>query len=227
MPGRFVTFEGIDGAGKSTQLGHALDWARSNGVAHVATREPGGTPLGETLRRILLDPSVGMDPDTELLLMFASRSEHLARVIRPALANGHWVFCDRFTDATHAYQGGGRGVATERIAALEHWVQQGLQPDLTLLFDIDPATSRARRSERGEQPDRFESEAVAFHGRVREAYLQRAKQCAERVVVIDAGLSADVVRLRVSVALQALRLSGGSAARQSALPGAAPETPPP
>lgn len=212
MPGRFVTFEGIDGAGKSTQLARALEWARAHSIEHVATREPGGTSLGETLRHILLDASGAMERDTELLLMFAARSEHLARVIRPALAEARWVFCDRFTDATHAYQGGGRGVATARIAALEQWVQQGLQPDLTLLFDLDPMAGRARRSERGHHPDRFESETAAFHSRVREAYLQRAQACPDRIVVIDASLDADQVSARVLAALQALLASDAAAA---------------
>ncbi len=220
MAGRFVTFEGIDGAGKSTQVKRALHWAHARGIAHVATREPGGTPLGEELRHILLEASGGMDPDTELLLMFAARSEHIARVIRPALAQGRWVFCDRFTDATHAYQGGGRGVPSGRIDILEHWVQQGLQPDLTLLFDIDPAAGRARQGERGNHPDRFESEAASFHGRVRDAYLERARACANRIVVIDGGLAAAQVGEFVAAALDRL-FSADAAAVRGLLHGAA------
>ncbi len=204
MPGRFVTFEGIDGAGKSTQVARALAWASARGIEHIATREPGGTALGEALRAIVLDARRRIDPETELLLMFAARSEHLAEVIRPALAGGRWVFCDRFTDATHAYQGGGRGLAQERIAALEAWVQQGLQPDLTLLFDVDPARAHARRTGRNEAPDRFEAEELAFHVRVREAYLRRASASEGRIVVIDASLPVDEVGARVVAKLEAL-----------------------
>jgi dTMP kinase len=204
VAGRFINFEGIDGAGKSTQVTRALAWATARGIEHVATREPGGTVLGEALRAIVLDARRRIDPDTELLLMFAARSEHLAEVIRPALAAGRWVFCDRFTDATHAYQGGGRGLAQERIAALEDWVQQGLQPDLTLLFDVDPARARARRSDRSEAPDRFEAEALDFHTRVREAYLRRAGASEGRIVVIDASRPVQEVGEQVAARLEAL-----------------------
>ena len=205
MPGRFVTFEGIDGAGKSTQLGRALQWARAHGIEHLATREPGGTALGEALRSLLLDAGRAMDPDTELLLMFAARNEHLAQRIRPALERGLWVFCDRFTDATHAYQGGGRGLPAARIDALEAWVQRGLQPDLTVLFDVDPAIGLARRGARTGDLDRFEAEAEAFHERVREAYLRRAASAGGRIVVIDACAGTEVVSTRMEAALDALR----------------------
>jgi dTMP kinase len=142
-PGRFITLEGVDGAGKSTHLGFVAEWLRQQGREVIVTREPGGTPLGETLRELLLHRD--MDADTELLLMFAARQAHLATLILPALARGAWVVSDRFTDASYAYQCGGRGIEAARIAALETWVQRGFQPDLTLLFDVPPEVAEARR----------------------------------------------------------------------------------
>jgi dTMP kinase len=182
-PGRFITLEGVDGAGKSTHLGFVADWLRTRGHEVVVTREPGGTPLGETLRELLLHRD--MDADTELLLMFAARQQHLAELILPALARGAWVLSDRFTDASYAYQCGGRGIAAERIAALETWVQRGFAPDLTLLFDVPPEVAEARRSA-ARTADRFEREADSFFNRVRNAYLDRARGEPARIRVLDA-----------------------------------------
>lgn len=183
---RFITLEGIEGAGKSTQLAFLKDLLEQSGIEPVVTREPGGTELGERLRALLLqDHGQAMCADSELLLMFAARAEHLAKIIRPALAAGRWVLCDRFTDATYAYQGGGRGVPRERIAALETWVQEGLRPDLTLLFDVPVALGLARAVNRG-RPDRFEGEGQAFFERVRAHYLDIAAHEPRRVRVLDA-----------------------------------------
>ncbi len=180
--GKFITLEGIDGAGKSTHLSFVAECLRGKGHEVIVTREPGGTPLGEMLRDVVLSQS--MHPDTETLLVFAARCEHLERVIRPALARGTWVLSDRFTDATFAYQGGGRGIDTLRLEILEAWVQQGLQPDLTLLFDVSPEVSRTRL-EMNAALDRFEREQQAFFARVRDAYLARAARYPERIRIID------------------------------------------
>lgn len=183
--GRFITLEGMDGAGKTTHL----EWLRQHlvarGVPLIITREPGGTPLGEALRKLLLDSHESRQPDTEALLMFAARREHIATVIGPALAAGKWVLCDRFTDATYAYQAGGSGMDWERVAALESWVQGELQPDLTLYFDLEPELGRAR-TRQVRAPDRFERERLEFYERVRAAYLRRAREHPERIRVIDA-----------------------------------------
>ncbi len=186
--GRFITLEGMDGAGKTTHL----EWLRkrltAQGVALTVTREPGGTALGETLRTLLLDAADTRDPETEALLMFAARREHIVQVIAPALAAGRWVLCDRFTDATYAYQAGGSGMAWDRVAALERWVQGDLQPDLTLYFDLDPAVGRAR-TQKVRAPDRFEREQLVFYERVRAAYRRRAAEHPQRIRVIDAARS--------------------------------------
>jgi len=183
--GKFITLEGMDGAGKTTHL----EWLRgkllARDIALTVTREPGGTPLGEALRKLLLDNHDQRHPDTEALLMFAARREHIAQVIEPALAAGNCVLCDRFTDATYAYQAGGSGMAWERVAALEQWVQGALQPDLTLYFDLDPAVGRARALQ-AREPDRFEREKQEFYERVRAAYLRRAAEHPRRIRVIDA-----------------------------------------
>ena len=198
--GRFITVEGIEGAGKSTHLPHIQRLLEGRGHPVVVTREPGGTEVGEAIRTLLLAPrEEGMEADTELLLMFAARAEHLGRVIRPALAAGRWVLCDRFTDATFAYQGGGRGVEARRIEVLEEWVQGGLRPDLTLLFDCPPEVGLARIAGRG-GPDRIEGEGVAFFRRIRAAYLERAA----RYRVIDAAGDPATVEGRVTAALEAL-----------------------
>ncbi len=182
--GRFITFEGIDGAGKSSQIATLVDHLRARGIAVEQSREPGGTPLGERLRELLLTET--MAAETEALLMFAARAEHLAARIRPALAAGRWVVCDRFTDASFAYQAGGRGLPAERLQALEHWLHADLQPDLTLLFDLPPETAAARVAATGADPDRFEREQTEFFRRVRAAYLARAHEAPQRIRVIDA-----------------------------------------
>jgi len=185
MRGQFITLEGMDGAGKSTHLQWLAQFLGRRGIKVKLTREPGGTALGEKLRKLMLHGKTRPHPETETLLMFAARREHLERVIVPALEAGAWVLCDRFTDATYAYQSGGSGVAWDRIAVLERWVQQEMQPDLTVVFDVDPAVGRLR-ARRAKRPDRFETERGAFFRRVREAYLRRARECPERVRVIDA-----------------------------------------
>lgn len=186
--GKFLTFEGVDGAGKSSQHAWAVKHLRSKGVDVVSTREPGGTPLGEKLRGLLLsDP---MHLETEALLMFAARREHIEQVIRPALARGAWVLSDRFTDASFAYQGGGRGLDANKLQQLEHWVQgegaESIQPDRTFIFDLPIAEAQQRRNGTGTAPDRFEQEKLEFHERVRAAYLARAREFPQRIRVIDA-----------------------------------------
>ncbi len=184
--GKFITLEGGEGAGKSTSMASIQAWCRQQGLSLCVTREPGGTPLAEEIRALLLarreEP---VAPDAELLLMFAARAQHLENVIRPALARGEWVLCDRFTDATYVYQGDGRGLSRERIAELERFVQGDLRPDLTLLLDLPVEQGLARAAERGEK-DRFESEQHAFFERVRQGYRARAQAEPERFRVIDA-----------------------------------------
>lgn len=193
MRGKFITFEGIDGAGKSTHIDWVADRLRARrGVpAVVTTREPGGTPLGEDLRQLLLHRKMHLE--TEALLMFAARREHIAEVIAPALERGDWVISDRFTDATFAYQGGGRGLATARLEVLEDWVQDGLQPDLTLLFDV-PLETASERLAGARSPDKFEAESRAFFQRTRDEYLRRAAQSPQRFRVIDATRSIEQIR---------------------------------
>jgi dTMP kinase len=189
--GRFITFEGIDGAGKSTQIDVVADALRARGVELVITREPGGTPLAEAVRTMVLNQPMG--PATETLLLFAARADHLDRVIRPALKEGRWVLCDRFTDATYAYQAGGRGMSTERIAALEQWVHPDLQPDLTLLFDVPPEIA-AQRLVQTRAADRFESEQLEFFAAVRQHYLARAAAHPGRFFVVDSTARPNVIR---------------------------------
>ena len=188
MRGKFITFEGIDGAGKSTHLRRIARFLRRRGIKLKVTREPGGTEAGEKLRRLVLGSKGGLDPETETLLMFAARREHLDKVIIPALAAGWWILCDRFTDATYAYQAAGSGVTWKKIAVLERWTQEGLQPDLTILFDVSPTLGR-RRAGRRKNPDRFEREKGAYYRRVRNAYLRRARENPRRVKVIDSSRS--------------------------------------
>jgi dTMP kinase len=193
MRGRFITLEGIDGAGKSTHLRWVARFLRRRGIKVKLTREPGGTAAGEQLRQLILGARRGLHPETETLLMFAARREHLDKVILPALAAGRWVLCDRFTDATYAYQAAGSGVRWSKVAALERWAQAGLQPDLTLVFDVSPAIGRKRAA--GRRRDRFEREASAYHRRVRAAYLRRAREHPRRIRVLDAsGSIAEVNR---------------------------------
>nr|WP_153917528.1 dTMP kinase [Pseudomonas sp. JG-B] len=185
----FITLEGPEGAGKSTNREYLAERLRSHGVEVVLTREPGGTPLAERIRELLLTPSEeAMGVDTELLLVFAARAQHLEGVIKPALARGAVVLCDRFTDATYAYQGGGRGLSSERIALLENFVQGDLRPDLTLVFDLPVEIGLSRAAARG-RLDRFEQEQRSFFEAVRQTYLQRAKAAAERYKVVDASLT--------------------------------------
>jgi len=184
--GQFITVEGQDGAGKTTHLAVIRDTLKTAGVDVIQTREPGGTPWGEALRELVLNRSdLAIEPIAELLVIFAARAQHIGEVIKPALDSGRWVLCDRFTDATYAYQGGGRGVSLETIAMLEDIVQDKLQPDLTLLFDVDVETGRSRAHQRG-QADRFESEQNVFKQAVRDQYLKLAKRNPERIKVIDA-----------------------------------------
>ena len=193
--GRFITLEGVDGAGKSTHAVWLAEKLAGDGHRVAATREPGGTPLGEKLREILLH--LPMTHDTEALLMFAARREHVENVIRPALARGEWVLCDRYTDATYAYQGGGHGVPDARIRELEQWICAGCRPDLTFLFDVPPATSRRRlvkAHDEGRELDKFEREAGAFFERVRSAYLDRAAAEPQRFRIIDSARPIDAVR---------------------------------
>ncbi|MBM5457690.1 dTMP kinase [Pseudomonas sp. P66] len=200
MTGLFITLEGPEGAGKSTNREYLAEHLRAQGLDVVLTREPGGTPLAERIRELLLAPSdEKMDADTELLLVFAARAQHLAEVIRPALARGAIVLCDRFTDATYAYQGGGRGLSLERIATLENFVQGALRPDLTLVFDLPVEIGLSRAAARG-RLDRFEQEGQAFFEAVRQAYLARAKATPQQYKLIDAAQSL----VQVQQALDAL-----------------------
>jgi dTMP kinase len=201
MSGRFITLEGVEGAGKSTQLPLLAEWLRAAGLPVTLTREPGGTPLGEEIRSLLLSRrQEGMSPDAEILLMFAARAEHLARVLRPRRAAGDWVLCDRFTDATYAYQGGGRGQPPERIAVLEEWVQGSLRPDLVLVLDL-PVERALERVGRRRAVDRFEDERQEFFERVREAYLAHAAANPRRyrVIAADAGVAEVQAELRRAI----------------------------
>ncbi len=203
--GHFITLEGIEGAGKTTHRDAVAGHLRDAGLDVLVTREPGGSDIAERIRCLLLDPAnTGMHSQTELLLMFAARAEHLHRFILPALAAGSWVVCDRFTDATYAYQGGGRGVATAQVAALEQLVQGDHRPDLTLLFDLPAACGLARARGRS-APDRFESEQLQFFERVRAAYLTRAAAEPGRIVTIDAARERHAVAADSIAAVAAYR----------------------
>lgn len=199
--GKFITFEGVDGAGKSTHLNWFAETLRQRGLEVLVTREPGGTPLGERLREILLNQP--MHAETEALLMFAARLEHIEQVIRPALQRGAWVVSDRFSDASFAYQGGGRGVPLDKLEQLERWVQEGLQPDLTLLFDIPIEVARQRLSN-NVSLDRFEQEKGEFFENVRQAYLARCRKHAQRFALIDAAQTPEAVKAELGKIIQAL-----------------------
>jgi dTMP kinase len=200
--GRFITVEGGEGAGKSSNLAYVQSLLEAMGKRVLFTREPGGTPLGESIRELLLGHQhTGMADETELLLMFAARAEHLQRKILPALEAGFWVLCDRFTDASYAYQGAGRGIPREKIEVLEHFVQGDLRPDLTLLLDLPVETGLSRAGERS-APDRFEKEALAFFEKVRQGYLAIAVEEPQRVKVIDASPALDQVQHQIAAAIQ-------------------------
>jgi dTMP kinase len=202
--GKFITLEGGEGAGKSSNIPFIESYLRERGIDLVMTREPGGTALSERIRTILLDKQEQqMTSDTELLLMFAARAQHLEQVILPALHAGRWVICDRFTDATYAYQGGGRGIPSQRIALLEQWVQGDFRPDQTLIFDLPVATGLARAGQRS-TPDRFEQENLAFFERVRAAYLERAKTAPQRYSIIDAAPDWHLVQAQIATILDRL-----------------------
>ena len=190
MRGKFITLEGMDGAGKSTHIPNIIKMLESRGVEVVSTREPGGTALGEKLRELLLHEA--MHPETETLLMFAARREHIDKVIEPALARGAWVLSDRFTDATYAYQSGGRGVEASKVISLEKWVQGDLQPDATLLFDVPVEVSVARLAS-ARTPDKFERESAEFFTKIRNAYLQRAQENPSRFHIINSNQAFECV----------------------------------
>jgi dTMP kinase len=203
FPGKFITLEGMDGAGKSTQLQWIEKVLLEKGKTVIVTREPGGTPLGEKLRELLLDAAQPMHPETEALLMFAGRREHLDKVIFPALERGDWVISDRFTDASFAYQGGGRGMSSGKLDDLEAWVHAGFQPDLTLYFDVPVEVGRQRVSA-SKSPDRFENERDEFFREVRAAYLERARKFPSRIHVIDASVPPDEVAKSVASFLSSI-----------------------
>ncbi|WP_223246878.1 dTMP kinase [Sulfuriferula thiophila] len=197
----FISLEGIDGAGKTTHLQWIADYLREQGGTVVVTREPGGTPLGESLRALLLNEP--MHIDTEALLMFAARCEHIAQIIAPALSRGEWVLSDRFTDASFAYQCGGRGIAESRLQVLEEWVQQGLQPDLTILFDVEVSIAHQRVRTHSD-PDRFEQEQLDFFERVRAMYLRRASQYPARFRVVRTDQTIEAIRSELAAVLKPL-----------------------
>jgi dTMP kinase len=196
--GKFITVEGIDGAGKSSHLDFLVQQVKARGDEALLTREPGGTPAGEKIREVVLHAA--MNAKAEALMMFAARAEHVAAVIEPALASGRWVVCDRFSDATYAYQCGGRGLPREFVVGLERLAHPGLQPDATFLFDLDPAIAYERQRKRERNPDRFESEKQDFFRRVRESYLERAREHSRRFHLVDASGTPQEVRDRLEVA---------------------------
>lgn len=205
MSGKFISIEGIEGAGKTTQLNFIQQYLSEQGKKLVVTREPGGTALSEQIRDLLLTPREGgMAVDTELLLMYAARSEHIEQVIKPALQRGDWVISDRFVDATFAYQGGGRGVDVDRIKSLSDWTLKGLETDLTIVFDLSVELSQKRVMSRNDEVDRFEQEQAAFFQRIREAYLERAQQEPHRVQVIDASQTVEQVQIQLATLLNKL-----------------------
>lgn len=205
MNGKFISIEGIEGAGKSTQINFIRDFLEAKGKRVVVSREPGGTELGEQIRDLLLAPrQAGMSEDTELLLMFAARAEHIHQKIKPALMRGDWVLCDRFVDATFAYQGGGRGIERDRIQTISDWTLKGIQTDLTLLFDLPVAVGQSRVVKRQQQKDRFEQEKAVFFEKIRHCYLQRAETEPERIKIIDASREIEAIQSQISSILNAL-----------------------
>ncbi len=205
MTGKFISIEGIEGAGKTTQLNFIQQYLSDNGKNLVMTREPGGTELSEQIRDLLLMPREGgMAVDTELLLMFAARAEHIQQVVKPALSRGDWVISDRFIDATFAYQGGGRGIDVERIQQISDWTLQGLSTDLTIVFDISVELSQQRVISRNNEIDRFEQEKTDFFKRIRQSYLDRAQQEPNRVQVLDASQTIEEVQIQLTALLDKL-----------------------
>jgi dTMP kinase len=201
--GKFITIDGIEGAGKSTQIAFITEFLEKRGKRVILTREPGGTDLGEKIRQLLLDKNNTMHPDTELLLMFAARNEHIQQKIKPALARGDWVLSDRFTDASYAYQGNGRKLGMERIRALDVWTLGDFMPDMTFLLDLSVENGMQRVEKRGEK-DRIEQEDLAFFQRVREAYIQRAKDFSSRIKLIDASGSVAKISTQIEIILEQL-----------------------
>ena len=202
--GRLITLEGGDGVGKSTHIELLEAYLTSKGISVLKTREPGGTGLGEALRKVLLNDELECNHDTEVMVLFAARTQHLHAVLRPAIARGQWVLCDRFTDATFAYQGGGRGIPLERIARLETFVQQDFGPDLTLLLDLTIEKGLARAAERGGPADRFEKQDLAFKERIRQSYLRRQRSNPERIQFVDASGSVDETQTMLQRHIQTL-----------------------
>ena len=202
--GKFITIDGVEGAGKSTQITFICDYLKAKGVNVILTREPGGTDVGEKIRTLLLSNSTGkMHADTELMLMFAARNEHIQNKIMPALKQGDWVLSDRFTDASYAYQGGGRGLDVERIAQLEQWVLQDFTPDMTLLLDVPVEIGMSRVESRGKK-DRIELEATDFFNRVRQAYIDRSEQFPDRIKLIDSSQTVEHTEQQIKVILDSL-----------------------
>ena len=202
--GKFITIDGVEGAGKSTQITFICDYLKAKGVNVILTREPGGTDVGEKIRTLLLSNSTGkMHADTELMLMFAARNEHIQNKIMPALKQGDWVLSDRFTDASYAYQGGGRGLDVERIAQLEQWVLQDFTPDMSLLLDVPVEIGMSRVESRGKK-DRIELEATDFFNRVRQAYIDRSEQFPDRIKLIDSSQTVEHTKQQIKVILDSL-----------------------
>ena len=202
--GKFITIDGVEGAGKSTQIAFICDYLKSRQIDVVLTREPGGTDVGEKIRELLLSNATGkMHADTELMLMFAARNEHIQNKILPALEKGAWVLSDRFSDASYAYQGGGRGLSIERIAQLEAWTLQDFVPDMTLLLDLSVELGMSRVENRGEK-DRIESEAMDFFNRVRQTYIDRSKQYPDRIKLIDSSQTPEHTKAQIQAILETL-----------------------
>jgi len=202
--GKFITIDGVEGAGKSTQIEFICEYLKAKGVNVVLTREPGGTDVGEKIRTLLLSNSTGkMHADTELMMMFAARNEHIQNKIMPTLGRGDWVLSDRFTDASYAYQGGGRGLDVERIAKLEQWVLQDFTPDMTLLLDVPVEVGMSRVESRGKK-DRIELEATDFFNRVRQAYIDRSEQFPDRIKLIDSSQTVEHTKQQIKVILDSL-----------------------
>jgi dTMP kinase len=204
QPGRLITLEGSDGVGKTTHIRLLESFLVERGISVLRTREPGGTALGEVLRKVLLRGELECEAETEMMVLFAARTQHLRAVIHPAIANGQWVLCDRFTDATFAYQGGGRGIPFERIARLETFVQDDFQPDLTLLLDLSIEEGLVRSTTRGGHSDRFEKQDLAFKKRIRESYLRRQRDHPNRILRVDASGPIDEIQKRLRYHIQQL-----------------------